>query len=103
MLRKTLILTLLIALLTACAPQATPTVAPVATEIPITEAVMTEAPVATAAPAMLDFTDGLGREIKLAGPAQRVDLARAVKHGNTIRHRSRLTGGGTRSVVRLSC
>ena len=46
MLRKTLLFTLLIVLLTACAPQATPTA--------------------------LTFTDGLGREIKLDGPAQRV-------------------------------
>ena len=52
MLRKTLLLTLLFALLTACAPQATPTSAPV--------------------PATLTFTDGLGREIKLDDPAQRV-------------------------------
>ena len=103
MLRKTLILTLLIALLTACAPQATPTIAPVATEIPITEAVMTEAPVATAAPAVLNFTDGLGRRNKTCWSRATRHLARAVKYGNTIRHRSRLTGGGTRSVVRLSC
>ena len=48
MLRKTLLFTLLIVLLTACAPQATPT------------------------PTALTFTDGLGREIKLDGPAQRV-------------------------------
>lgn len=48
MLRKTLLITLLLVLLTACAPQATPT------------------------PAALTFTDGLGREISLSGPAQRV-------------------------------
>ena len=48
MLRKTLLFTLLLALLTACAPQATPT------------------------PATLTFTDGLGREISLNGPAQKV-------------------------------
>ena len=48
MLRKTLLFTLLIVLLTACAPQATPT------------------------PAALTFTDGIGREITLDGPAQRV-------------------------------
>jgi len=47
MLRKFLLITLLIALITACAPQATPTSAPV-------------------------LTDGLGREITLTGPAQRV-------------------------------
>ncbi|HJS20930.1 MAG TPA: cobalamin-binding protein [Anaerolineales bacterium] len=48
MLRKFLLLVLLISLLTACAPQATPTAA------------------------ALTFTDGLGREVKLDGPAQRV-------------------------------
>ncbi len=50
MLRKTLLFTLLIVILTACAPQAA----------------------ATNAPAALNFTDGLGRAIKLDGPAQRV-------------------------------
>lgn len=53
MLRKILLVTLLIALLTACAPQTTP------------------APV-TAAPTTLTFTDGLGREITLAEPAQHI-------------------------------
>ncbi len=48
MLRKTLLFTLLLVLLTACAPQATPTTT------------------------ALTFTDGLGREIKLDGRAQRV-------------------------------
>lgn len=48
MLRKFLFISLLIGLLSACAPQATPT------------------------PATLTFTDGLGREIKLDGPAQRI-------------------------------
>ncbi len=52
MLRKILILTLLLTLMTACTPQATPTTAPVATDITL--------------------TDGLSREIKLAGAAQRV-------------------------------
>lgn len=50
MLRKILIITLLIALMVACAPQAT----------------------ATPVPEALTFTDGLGREITLDGPAQRV-------------------------------
>jgi iron complex transport system substrate-binding protein len=67
MLRKTLVLTLLIALLTACAPQATPTAAPVMTE----PAVVTEAP-ATEPAVSYTFTDGLGRDIQLDGPAQRV-------------------------------
>ena len=48
MLRKTLLLTLLIALMTACAPQA------------------------TATPSALTLTDGLDREITLDAPAQRV-------------------------------
>ena len=48
MLRKTLLFTLLLVLLTACVAQATPT------------------------PATLTFTDGLGREISLNGPAQKV-------------------------------
>ena len=48
MLRKLLLITFIITLLTACAPQATPT--------------------ATA----LTFTDGLGREISLNGPAQKI-------------------------------
>jgi iron complex transport system substrate-binding protein len=48
MLRKILLVTLLIGLLTACAPQATPTAA------------------------ALTFTDGLGRTVTLNGPAQRV-------------------------------
>ena len=48
MLRKTLLITLLLALITACAPQATPTSTSIA------------------------LTDGLGREVKLESPAQRV-------------------------------
>ena len=74
MLRKTLLITLLIALMTACAPQATPTTAPVPTEVVVTEAPATQAPTEapTEAPAALTFTDGLDREVTLAGPAQRV-------------------------------
>ena len=48
MLRKTLLIALIILLLSACAPQATLT------------------------PAPLTFTDGLGREISLNGPAQKI-------------------------------
>ena len=48
MLRKILLVTLLVGLLSACAPQATPTAA------------------------ALTFTDGLGRELTLDGPAQRI-------------------------------
>ena len=48
MLRKTLLITLLLVLLSACGLQATPT------------------------PATLTFTDGLSREISLNGPAQKV-------------------------------
>ncbi len=66
MLRKTLILTLLLALaLAGCAPASTPTEAPVSvsTDIPATEAPAFD---------VTTFTDGLGREIELEGPAQRV-------------------------------
>lgn len=58
MFRKTLILTLLIALFAACAPapQTTPEVDSAPTE----------------AAAALTFTDGLGREVSLAAPARRV-------------------------------
>ncbi|HET9914918.1 MAG TPA: cobalamin-binding protein, partial [Anaerolineales bacterium] len=64
MLRKVLLVTLLIALMAACTPQATPTTAPVATEAPATEA--------PADSTTLTFTDGLGRTVTLDGPAQRI-------------------------------
>lgn len=68
MFRKTLVLTLLIALLAACAPaaQATPVVDSAPTEVASTEAVTTESA------AYLVTSDGLGREVTLAAPAQRV-------------------------------
>jgi iron complex transport system substrate-binding protein len=77
MLRKFLLITLLITLLAACAPQATPTSAPVTTEIPATEVIATEAPATQAAtePAAetaLTVTDGLGREVTLNGIPQRI-------------------------------
>jgi iron complex transport system substrate-binding protein len=53
MLRKILLITLLISLMTACASQATPTTAPIV-------------------PSTITFTDGLGRDITLEGPAQRI-------------------------------
>lgn len=69
MFRKPLFLTLLLALLIAgCAPAATPTPAPVATEIPATEAVVVEAP----AVEEIKFTDALGNEIVLTGTPQRI-------------------------------
>lgn len=67
--RKIFLVTLLITLPTACAPQAA---APAATEAPATEAPATEAPAASPAPESLTFTDGLGREITLDGPPQRI-------------------------------
>ncbi len=71
MLRKTLILTILIALLAACAPaQSTPVVDSAPTEVASTEAVATEAVGET--DAYLVTSDGLGREVTLAAPAQRV-------------------------------
>jgi len=75
MFRKPLILTLLLALLIAgCAPAATPTPAPVATEVPAIEVVVTEAPAATdtAATEQIYFSDSIGSEIILAGVAQRI-------------------------------
>ena len=73
MLRKIVFFTVLLALLTACAPQTTPMPAPVMTEpAAATESPATEAP-ATEPPAVsYTFNDGLGREVTLAGPAQRV-------------------------------
>jgi len=71
MLRKTLILTLLLALaITGCAPASTPTEAPapVATEISATEAPATEAPATDG----LTFTDDMGREITLTGHPERI-------------------------------
>lgn len=63
MFRKTLILTLMIALLAACAPaQATPVVDSAPTESSTTEA----------ATEPMTFTDGLGREVTLAASAQRI-------------------------------
>ena len=77
MLRKILILTLLLVLLAGCAPQATPTTVPVATEMPATEAPSTEMPVtgAPTEPAVqteLTVTDGLGREVTLSGLPQHI-------------------------------
>jgi len=76
MFRKTLYLTLILALLLAgCAParSATPTEAPAATEAPATE-VVTEAPAATEAPVVeeITFTDALGNPVTLTGTAQRI-------------------------------
>lgn len=72
MFRKTLVLTLLIALLAACAPaaQPTPVVDSAPTEVPATETGSTEA--AAENEAYLVTSDGLGREVTLAAPAQRV-------------------------------
>ncbi len=65
MVRKTLLLTLLIALLTACTPQAAPTVDAVPSEVAATEAPATEALPTT-------LVDGLGREITLESIPQRI-------------------------------
>ena len=67
MLRKTLILTLLIALLSACAPQAAPTTESVPTDIPATETVPP-----TEAPSSMTYTDDLGRAITLEATPQRI-------------------------------
>jgi iron complex transport system substrate-binding protein len=67
MLRKFLLLTILLTLMTACAPQATPTTAPVATEMPATQA-----PTEPAIETTLIVTDGLGREVTLNELPQRI-------------------------------
>jgi iron complex transport system substrate-binding protein len=72
MVRKFLLVMLLITLLASCGPQATPATAPVATKMPATEAPATEAPTEAAIETTLTVTDGLGRELTLNGPAQRV-------------------------------
>ena len=69
MLRKTLILTLLIVLLTACSPQAAPTVESVSTEVIATKAPATKAPAKV--PSMT-YTDSLEREITLKETPQRI-------------------------------
>jgi iron complex transport system substrate-binding protein len=74
MLRKTLLITLLITLMAACAPQATPTAAPVPTEVVATQAPATQAPteMPTEVSTGITLTDGLGREVALDAPAQRI-------------------------------
>ncbi len=67
MLRKFLFVLLLITLLAACAPQATPTSVPAPTELPATEA-PTEPTIETT----WTITDGLGREVTLNGLPQRI-------------------------------
>src|SRR5215207_8827869 len=72
MLRKFLLITLLITLITACAPQATATQAPIATEMPATEMPATQAPTEPSVETTLSVTDGLGREITLNEIPQRI-------------------------------
>ena len=75
MIRKLLLVTLLIGLLTACAPQATPTTA------------------------ASTFTDGLGRNVTLNGPAQRIvslapsntEILFAIGAGNQVVGRDQLS------------
>lgn len=65
MVRKTLLLTLLIALIAACTPQAAPTVDSAPSKVAATEA-------PTEAASFRVFTDGLGREITLEATPQRI-------------------------------
>ncbi len=75
MLRKILVSSVIIMLLAGCAPSA---VAPQATAIPATATSAAAAP--TVAPAQVQqqtmgattYTDGLGRQVTLSGPAQRI-------------------------------
>lgn len=72
MFRKILLLTLLITLLLAgCAPASVPTEAPVSSPQAAPASIVSTATEAPADTAIL-FTDSLGREVKLAAPAQRV-------------------------------
>ncbi len=72
MLRKIIVLTLLAVLLVGCAPALTPQAAPTIGATP-TPQVQTEASTATPTPSSaITVTDGLGRKITLAHPAQRV-------------------------------
>lgn len=69
MVRKILLVTLLVALMTACAPQAVPTAtpAPISTQSPELGTVT-----AKAEPPAIDLTDGLGREVTLKAIPQRI-------------------------------
>ena len=69
MFRKFLVLTLLAALLAGCGPAVVVTQAP-SPAAPVQ--VQTEAPTVAPTPAGIVLTDGLGREVKLASPAQKV-------------------------------
>jgi len=81
--RKLFVLAILIVvLLSACAPEAAPqpaaTSAPtagptsVSTHVPTAALAAVTAPAATPAPELIQLTDGLGRTIELAAPAQRI-------------------------------
>ena len=61
-------------LLSACAPAAAPqpTAPSAPTAAPISDPTQQPAPTATAAPEPITLTDGLGRTIELAAPAQRI-------------------------------
>lgn len=71
MFRKFLVLTLLAALLAGCAPALTPQPGPSAGSTQPAQ-VQTEAATVAPTPAGILLTDGLGREVKLASPAQKV-------------------------------
>lgn len=71
MFRKFLLLTLFAALLFGCAPAITPQPAPAAGSTQPAP-VQTETPAAAPTPAGIVVTDGLGREVKLTSPAQKI-------------------------------
>ncbi|MBI1854458.1 MAG: cobalamin-binding protein [Chloroflexi bacterium] len=71
MFRKFLLLTLFATLLFGCAPAITPQPAPAAGSTQPAP-VQTEAPAAAPTPAGIVLTDGLGREVKLTSPAQKI-------------------------------
>lgn len=77
MFRKILIFALLTGLLFGCAPAVTPTAATVAPTVVVTQPPQVQTEVQTVAPTASSATivtvdDGLGRTVKLSGPAQRI-------------------------------
>jgi len=73
MLRKFLVLTLLAALLAGCGPAVVATQSPsTAAPVQVQTEAPTVAPTVAPTPAGIALTDGLGREVKLASPAQKI-------------------------------
>ena len=73
MFRRSIILLISLSLiLTACSPNLNPTTNPTVTEVPATLAIPTGTAITGAPVKPITMVDGLGREIELPGPAQRI-------------------------------